>query len=175
MTEHTYVIDDRERSLFKVHRSVFVDPVILAKERDKIFNKCWQYIGHESEVAKPGDFQSRWVGGRPVVFCRGNDGVVRAFLNSCTHRGTMVCRERRGNSRTFQCFYHAWTFSNTGELVAVPGEDAYGPCFNKADFRLREVPRLEDYRGFYFVNFDPQAQPLHDYLAGAKEYLDLII
>ncbi|MCL6636440.1 MAG: Rieske 2Fe-2S domain-containing protein, partial [Alicyclobacillus sp.] len=106
---------------------------------------------------------------------RGNDGVVRAFLNSCTHRGTMVCRERRGNSRTFQCFYHAWTFSNTGDLVAVPGEDAYGPNFNKADFRLREVPRLEDYRGFYFVNFDPQAQPLHEYLAGAKEYLDLII
>jgi p-cumate 2,3-dioxygenase alpha subunit len=79
-----------------------------------IFDRPWLYLGHESEVAEPGDFRARELGLRRIVFVRGKDRVVRALLNSCTHRGAEVCRERRGNAKSFQCFYHGWTFSNEG-------------------------------------------------------------
>ncbi|WP_102348906.1 aromatic ring-hydroxylating oxygenase subunit alpha [Bacillus sp. Marseille-P3661] len=169
-----YIIDDNEAKIFKVNRKVFVDPKILEEEFEKIFNKCWIYVGHVSEVKKPNDFVTREVAGRPVIFARDMTGKVNAFLNTCSHRGATVCREHKGSSKTFRCFYHAWTFTNDGKLNSLPGEDAYGPNFSKDHMGLRHVPRLEEYRGFYFVNFDKNAESLYDYLAGAKEYLDLI-
>ncbi|WP_206916142.1 aromatic ring-hydroxylating oxygenase subunit alpha [Alicyclobacillus suci] len=173
LDDKPYIIDEPNK--FKVHRSVFVKPEILEQEKRKIFHKCWLYIGHVSEVKNHGDFQTRLVGGKPLIFTRGADGVVRAFFNTCTHRGTLVCRERRGSAKTFRCFYHAWQFNSCGDLIAVPGEEAYGKNFDRSQFRLREVPRLDHYKGFYFVNFDENAESLYDYLAGAKEYLDIIV
>lgn len=169
-----FIIDDAEKMLFKVNRSVFVKGDIFEKELEIIFDKCWLYVGHESEVKKNGDFKTRNVGGRPIIFNKDSTGKVNVFMNTCPHRGATVCREREGNSKTFRCFYHAWTFNNQGANVAIPGEDAYGPCFDKSEMSLYPAPRVEHYRGFYFVNFDAEAVSLYDYLAGAKEYLDLI-
>ena len=100
---------------------------------------------------------------------------MRALLNSCRHRGTTVCREAEGNVRGYYCFYHGWGYDRDGRLVNVPGEDAYGPGFDKSALGLTPVPRLEAYRGFWFVNFDAGAVPLEDYLAGAREYIDLVV
>lgn len=169
-----FIIDDPERMLFKVSRSVFTKPELLEQEKEIIFNQCWIYVGHESEVSKKGDFVTRNVAGRPIIFNRDSSGQVHAFLNTCSHRGAIVCREREGNCKTFRCFYHAWTFSNNGDNVAIPGEDSYPPGWDKSHMNLHTVPRLESYRGFYFLNFDQHAISLDEYLAGAKEYLDLI-
>jgi len=168
------IIDDCERGVFRVNRRVFTDPEILALERERIFDRCWLYAGHESELPQPGDFRARRVGGRPLIFVRGDDGRVRALLNSCRHRGTVVCREAAGNAHSFRCFYHAWTYDNCGRLIGVPGEEAYSDAFAREDFGLMEAPRVERYRGFYFVNFDAGAEPLHDYLAGARAHFDLL-
>jgi phenylpropionate dioxygenase-like ring-hydroxylating dioxygenase large terminal subunit len=168
------VIDNQHDGLFRVNRQVFLDPEILELEKQRIFERCWIYAGHETEVPHPGDFYSRRVAGRPVIFVRGDDGKVRILLNTCTHRGAFVCREQTGTARTFQCPYHAWTFNNCGELVGVPGEDAYSPSFERKEFALGTPPRVESYRGFVFMNFNPAAEGLSDYLAGAKEYLDLV-
>jgi p-cumate 2,3-dioxygenase alpha subunit len=170
----TYVADEPEAGLFRVHRRAFLDAEILERERARIFDRSWLYVGHESEVEGPGDFRARDVGGRPIIFVRGYDGVVRVLLNSCTHRGAQVCRERKGSAKSFQCFYHGWTFSSEGTLIGVPEEDGYGAGFSREALGLRSVPRLEGYRGFYFVNFDAKCASLADYLAGAKEYLDLV-
>jgi p-cumate 2,3-dioxygenase alpha subunit len=171
---HGHVDDDSARGLFRVQRGAFLDPEVLEAERARIFDTCWMYLGHESEVAAPGDFRMRELGARRIVFVRGKDGVVRALLNSCTHRGAEVCRERAGNANSFQCFYHGWTFGNDGRLIGVPGEEAYAPGFSRERLRLPEAPRLESHRGFYFVCFDENAPPLVAYLAGAAEYLDLV-
>jgi hypothetical protein len=61
------VIDDRERGLFRVNRRVFTDPEILERERREVFDRSWLYAGHESEIANPGDFVARRVGGRPLI------------------------------------------------------------------------------------------------------------
>lgn len=85
-----------------------------------------------------------------------------------------MCREQTGNTKTFQCPYHAWTYNNQGELVGVPGDDAYSDAFDRTELGLRHTPRMESYRGFIFVSFAPHGEGLVDYLAGAKEYLDLV-
>jgi len=168
------VIDNQKDGLFRVNRRTFTDPHILELERERVFEQCWIYAGHESEIPHPGDFRARRVAGRPVILVRGTDSQVRVLLNTCTHRGAMVCRERAGNARTFQCAYHAWTYNNQGELVGVPGEDAYSAAFDRSKLGLASAPRVESYRGFVFVSFNPVIEDLVAYLAGAREYLDLV-
>ena len=160
---------------FQVHRSTLVDPHILELEQRRIFEMCWIYVGHESEVRAPGDFKTRTICGRPVILCRDNKNNVRVFLNTCRHRGTVVCREPEGNAKHYVCFYHGWTYDRDGNLYAVPGQSAYPPNFNKGEFGLKEPPRVASYRGFVFLNFDADAIALEEYLAGAREYIDLVI
>lgn len=167
-----YVDDDREMPRFRVNRITMVDPDILAEERAKVFDKVWLYIGHESELLKPNDFKLRTVAGRPMIFARDASGELRVWLNSCPHRGAAICREPEGNSRFFTCFYHGWTFNVAGEQVSMPGDDRYGGDFVRPD--LAKPPRMESYRGFVFVSLNPDVEPLVEYLAGAREYLDLI-
>ena len=168
------VIDDRQRGIFRVHRSAMTSVGIFEQEREQILDRCWIYLGHESEIENIGDYRRRTVAGRPLFFARGRDGQVRVFLNSCTHRGALICRRDVGNASVLQCFYHAWTFNTKGELIGVPGEDGYGPNFDRSELGLKEPPRVESYRGFIFVSFNPHVEDLVTYLAGAKEYLDLV-
>ena len=158
------VVDDRERGVFKVDRQVFLDAEILEMERREIFDRCWLYAGHESEVRKPGDFVTRRVGGRPLLLVRGKDGEVRALLNTCPHRGNPVAMEKCGNARAFTCFYHAWSFDTQGSLIGVPGEESYGPAFQRSEMGMKPVPRMESYRGMVFVCFDADAVDLRTYL-----------
>ncbi len=171
----SYVVEDREKKTFSVSREALVSPDVLERERAAIFDKSWIYVGHGSEVPEPGSFKSRDVAGRPVIFCRDHGGTVRCLLNSCRHRGATVCVAREGKERYFTCPYHGWTYDGDGSLVAVPGEDAYGPAFRKSDMGLIAPPRFESYRDFYFLSFAAGIEPLENYLAGAREYLDLVI
>jgi len=167
-----YVIDDREMPRFAVNRKVMVDQDVFARERELIFDRSWLYIGHETELPKPNDFKTRTVAGRPLIFARDAKGNIRVWVNSCPHRGAMLCREPQGNARFLTCFYHGWSFSTAGGLVSVPGDDAYGEKFERPN--LAAPPKVDSYRGFVFVSFDPGIVDLPTYLAGAKEYIDLV-
>ena len=169
------IIDDRERGIFRVHRSSMISSELFQREREQIFDRCWIYLGHESEVDNPGDYRRRVVAERPLFFARGRDGEVRVFMNTCPHRGAMICRRDEGNASVLQCFYHAWSFNMDGDLIGVPAEEAYGPGWDRADLGLKPPPRVESYRGFIFVSFNPFVEDLVSYLAGAREYLDLIV
>src|SRR3954447_1299593 len=175
MSVRSYIIDDRERKTFLLDREVLVSDDILRKEMALIFARCWIYVGHASELKKPGDFVSRKVAGRPVIFVRDGKGTYHCLFNTCRHRGAIVCTERSGNRRRFQCIYHGWTYGNDGSLAGVPGDDAYAEAFDKAAYGLKRPARFEEYRGFWFMNLDEDAEPLGDYLARAKEYIDLVI
>ena len=168
------IIDDSERGVFRYHRSSLTSSRILELERERIFDRCWLYLGHESEVERPGDYRRRTVAGRPLFFVRGRDEQVRVFLNTCPHRGALICRHDEGNARVFQCFYHAWTFSTDGELVGMPDAAGYGKAFDREEMGLRSPPRVDSYRGFYFVSFNEHVEDLRTYLAGAREYIDLL-
>lgn len=170
-----FVVNEPQSMRFEVHRSALVDPAVHELEQRRIFERCWIYVGHESEVRAPGDFKTRTVAGRPLIFARDGSGEVRVFLNTCRHRGSLVCREREGNAERYTCFYHGWTYDRDGALYAVPGQGAYPPSFDKKQFSLKEPPRVAAYRGFVFLNFDAGAVPLEEYLGGAREYIDLVL
>jgi p-cumate 2,3-dioxygenase alpha subunit len=172
-TPEQLVIDDRERGLFRIHRSAFTSEEIFKREQEEIFSKCWIYVGHESEIPNPNDFQTRRVGGRTVIYTRDTKGEVRVLLNSCRHRGAEVCRERRGNRKVFTCFYHGWAYNNEGKLVSVPDGNSYSQGFDRDEHGLY-TPRAESYRGFTFVTYSAEAPSLESYLADARYLIDLV-
>jgi p-cumate 2,3-dioxygenase subunit alpha len=167
-----YIDDDRVMPRFRVNRQAMVDPEVLAKERAEIFDKVWLYLGHETELKKPNDFKTRNVAGRPLIFGRDAKGAIQVWVNSCPHRGAMICREPEGNARFMTCFYHGWSFSSSGQLVSVPGDTSYGPDFERPG--LATPAKVDSYRGFVFVSYNPDVEPLVDYLAGATDFIDLI-
>jgi phenylpropionate dioxygenase-like ring-hydroxylating dioxygenase large terminal subunit len=170
------IIDNREAGLFRVNRKSFTDAKILEMEKREVFDRCWLYAGHESEIPKAGDFVTRKVGGRPLILVRSPEGKPQALLNTCSHRGNEVCREKSGSARTFTCFYHAWSFDTCGKLVGVPGEDAYPPAFDRSEMGLKPAPRFESYRGLMFVSYDPGIVDLATYLGpAAREYIDYML
>jgi p-cumate 2,3-dioxygenase alpha subunit len=169
------VVEDRQRHLFRVARRAFTDEAVLEGERRQIFARCWLYVGHGSEIRNNCDFITRSVGGRELIFNRDRAGAVHAFLNTCPHRGAMVVREKKGNALSFRCFYHGWSFNVNGRFASRFEEGNYGKAhYDGGCADLAPVPRLESYRDFWFVNFDKNAVSLADYLAGAKEYIDLV-
>jgi p-cumate 2,3-dioxygenase alpha subunit len=170
------VDEDKARRRFRVHRSAMTSAAVFERELETVFAHSWLYVGHESEIPEPGDYVRRPVAGRPVFMVRGvKTGRVNVFHNTCTHRGAVVCRRDRRNAKVFQCFYHAWSFDSEGSLVGVPGRDAYGDDLDMSALGLARVARAESYRGFVFASFDAGVPELVDYLAGAREYLDLVI
>jgi phenylpropionate dioxygenase-like ring-hydroxylating dioxygenase large terminal subunit len=175
MSASRLVLNEPSELRFEINRAALVDAEIFAAERSRIFERCWLYVGHESEVRAPGDFRTRTVCGRPLLFCRDGENRLRVFLNSCRHRGTVVCREPAGNAQRYTCFYHGWTYDRDGRLYAVPGQSAYPPNFDRSQYGLKEPPRVEEYRGFVFLNFDANATALGDYLGKATEYIDLVL
>ena len=156
----------------RVHRSLYTDPGVFDLEMASVFGWTWTYLGHESELANRNDFKTAYLGRRPIILTRDGEGRLHALLNRCRHRGATVCREERGNSKAFTCPYHGWTYRNTGRLTGVPWPGAYGPDFDKAEYGLVEVPRIDVHRGFIFGTFDRDAESLADYLGPAAELID---
>jgi len=175
MDAASLVIDDPRRAIFRVNRAALRSPAVLELEWERVFDQVWLYVGHESEIEQPGDYRRRTIARRPVLFVRGSDGQVRVLLNVCRHRVAMLCRTAEGNAQSFQCFYHAWTYDNRGALIGVPDEAGYGPGFDRRELAMAAPPRLDSYRGFYFISFNAAVEPLYDYLAGAREYIDLVV
>lgn len=169
-----YVVDDRSRHQFRVHRSAMADPAVLEQERARIFDMCWLYVGHDSEIPEPFDFRTRNVGGRPIILTRDQTGAVQVFVNSCPHRGMAVETRPEGHSRFLKCFYHGWSFATDGRLVSMPDDASYGPCFDREAVGLARPPMLDSYRGFIFLSWNADNVSLDTYLGNAKDYIDLV-
>lgn len=159
-----------------VDRRLFVDEEIYRLEQQKIFAKCWLYVGHESDLPNKGSFLSTTMGEDPVFVVRDRTGKLRAFLNSCTHRGAKVCRVDSGTAQMFKCPYHGWTFNTEGGLLSVPRVgQAYGDGFDRSKHGLREVAKLDTFHGLIFATWDPHAPTLREYLGDMAFYFDLML
>ena len=86
----------------RVHRSIYVEPDIFAKEMEKIFGGTWVYLAHESQVAEPNDFLTVRLGHRPVILTRDADGQLHGLLNRCAQATATVCNEECGSAKNFQ-------------------------------------------------------------------------
>ena len=101
----------------------FVSPEIFAQEQKKIFLEKWLLVGHESQIAKPGDYFVTDVAGESLIVTRDQGSVIRAFYNVCRHRGTRLKEDACGHASAIQCPYHAWTYGLDGELIGAPHMD----------------------------------------------------
>jgi nitrite reductase/ring-hydroxylating ferredoxin subunit len=155
----------------RIHASLYTDPRIFAEEMERIFQRGWVFVGHESEVPSPGDFVTRTVGGEPVIMVRGREGDVAVFVNRCMHRGTMLCQADRGRVRTFSCPYHGWTYDLGGALLGVPYPGGY-TALDKRARGLARLPRTASYRGFVFASLSPAGRSLAEHLGAATQLID---
>lgn len=139
------------------------DPAYFERERRAVFLTSWIHVGHVCELAGPGAFIRRDLefARASLLIVRSADGALRAFHNVCTHRGTRLVEEAAGRRSKFSCPYHMWTFGNDGALLSAPDFEAFR--LDKADCALKTVA-LEECGGLLFVNFDPGAAPLRDWL-----------
>jgi nitrite reductase/ring-hydroxylating ferredoxin subunit len=152
------------------------DPDIYEMELNNIFSRTWQFLGHESELKQPGDYVTRWMVNDPVLLVKTNTGEIKAFLNSCTHRGTHLCTADFGNKKTFTCPFHGWSFNLDGKLIGiVAGNKVYGEAMDKEEWALRPIPRVETYQGLIFGNLDPNAMSLEEYLGDLIWYWDIFL
>jgi len=157
-----------------VDRRIFADRDIYELERERLFARCWLYLGHECELANAGDFVTRYMGEESVILCRDLNGQLRAHLNLCRHRGNRVCRADRGNTKLFTCSYHGWSYTGDGKLALVPMIDSFRNL-QRDKFGLISVAQIDSYKGLIFATFDADAPSLRDYLGDMAWYLDILL
>ena len=144
----------------------FVSPEVFAREQAEIFSKEWLLVGHESHVAKPGDYFLAAIAGESVIVTRDRKSQVRGFYNVCRHRGTRLKEDTCGYAAAIQCPYHAWTYGLDGRLIGAPHMDDV-PGFDKADYSLHRV-NLGLWEGFIFVNLKENPEPLEKWFGPLK-------
>jgi phenylpropionate dioxygenase-like ring-hydroxylating dioxygenase large terminal subunit len=138
------------------------------REVEQIFMKVWNLVGRLDYVPKPGDYFTIDLVGIPVIIMRGQDGQVRAFLNSCRHRGAKLL-DGEGNCNFIRCPYHSWMYETNGKLRGAVGmQEAID--FRREDSGLIPI-RLDTWFGFIFICFDRNAAPLADYLGDLDQYV----
>jgi choline monooxygenase len=140
---------------------LYTESDVFADEKEKIFARSWQVVGHKDQVANTGDFFTTELVGEPLLIVRGNDGKLRGFYNVCRHSAGPPA-EGCGSRKVFRCGYHGWTYGLDGGLISateIEGVENFRP----EDFALLPV-RVEEWFNLIFVNLDPEARPLRESL-----------
>jgi phenylpropionate dioxygenase-like ring-hydroxylating dioxygenase large terminal subunit len=157
-----------------VSARIFAEEEIYKLELQNVFGRCWLYVGHESQVANPGDFVFARMGEEAVIFCRSHTGQLHAFLNMCPACSTLLTKADNGKLKEFDCVYHGWKFDLDGHLL-VADESKGGELVPVDDLMLIAVPQLDSYKGMVFATFDAEAPPLETFLGDIRWGLDMLL
>ena len=158
-----------------IRREAWRSETIFELEKAGIFGRNWLFLGHDSQIKNKGDFVQAYMCETPVILARGDNGKVFANINSCSHRGVPVCRADHGNAKRFICPYHNWSYGIDGKLIAIPQEKELKNRCDKSSLSLKPVPRLENWRGFWFGCMRDDIEPLEAYLGDMKFYLEAFL
>jgi phenylpropionate dioxygenase-like ring-hydroxylating dioxygenase large terminal subunit len=149
----------------RIDASRYTDPAFASSERERVFSRAWLAAVPEWRIPHPGDFAVWEELGESVLVVRDEHGAVRAFHNSCRHRGSKLCASHgRSRGGELRCPYHGWSYGLDGGLREVPRREGFHAP-SRARIGLLPV-RHEMWMGFVWINFDSDAPPLRDSLAG---------
>lgn len=171
-------LDERiAQGISRVDRAIFTDPDLFEIEMDRIWEGNWIYLAHESQIPRPHDFMTLFMGRQPVILARSGTGEINAFINACAHRGTTLLRECRGNKAEYACPFHGWSFDSAGKLAGIFMEKGagYPEGFDRSRYNLTRVPRVKSYRGFIFGSLNDDVLDLEQHLGPATTMIDLIV
>ncbi len=155
------------REGFSLAQPFYIDPDYFKLDMEMIWYRDWLFIGHDCEVPRAGNYFTAQIGDYPVVVVRGKDGAIRAFHNTCRHRGHRVCTSDRGASAKLVCPYHQWTYDLDGSLVFAR---QMGETFDKSEFGLKAV-HCESVGGYVFVCLADEAPDFAPVRATIEPYL----
>ncbi|GAC1413407.1 MAG: glycine-betaine demethylase subunit GbcA [Novosphingobium sp.] len=147
-------------------QGLYLDSRAFEFDMTAIFGQSWLMAGFECELPKPGSYLALTVGKWPVLITRNRDGEIKAFHNSCRHRGSLICQDGHGSSARLVCPYHRWTYDLDGALLAA---GRMAPDFVKADHGLKPVA-VECIAGAVFFCFAENPPPIADFAAKFEKY-----
>jgi choline monooxygenase len=165
----SYRFDSRLSFASTLPSSYYTDASVLAAEKRNIFGRTWQLVGRVDQVREPGQFFTVVVADEPLLIIRGNDGELRALSNVCRHRAGPVAKGE-GKRPVLQCGYHGWTYGLDGKLLKTPEMDGI-ECFERESMALPQF-RVDVANELLFVNLDPAAAPLREFLGDLGERLE---
>lgn len=155
------------REGFSLEQPFYIDQDYFKLDMETIWYRDWLFIGHDCEIPRAGNYFTAQVGDYPVVIVRGKDQVIRAFHNTCRHRGHRVCTQDRGASAKLVCPYHQWTYDLDGSLVFAR---QMGETFDKNEFSLKSV-HCESVAGYIFICLANEAPDFAPVRASIEPYL----
>ncbi len=147
-------------------RAFYVDPEIYQLDLDHVFYTQWLFVGHDGEMRRPGDYVTAQVGDYPILVVRGRDGALRAFHNTCRHRGSRICSASKGSSVRLVCPYHNWSYDLDGRLLFA--RDMAKPFDPKA-LGLKPIA-CESAAGYVFVCLSPEPPDFEPFRAAMTPY-----
>jgi phenylpropionate dioxygenase-like ring-hydroxylating dioxygenase large terminal subunit len=142
-------------------------------EQEYLWTRSWVMAGRAEDMPEPGDYLTFDDLGVPIVVVRGRDGTIRAYYNTCQHRGAPVVRGEKGSARQLRCQYHSWTYDiDDGTLVSVPDERDFVEL--DKSIRCLKTVRCEVFDNWVFVNRDPDAPTLMEHLGPIPSQLAML-
>ncbi len=132
---------------FSLEQKFYTDPDYYKLDLENIFYKDWLFVGHDCELPKTGSYMTVQIGAYPVIIVRDAQGGIRAFHNSCRHRGSRICSAEKGTAAKLVCPYHQWTYELDGRLLFAR---QVGPDFKPADYGLKAV-HCETVAGYIYI------------------------
>ena len=172
------LINDRPaEGVFRVHRDVFRNSEIFAREMTAFFEGGWVSVGHASQLPNRDDYLATRIGRQPLLLMRDHNDQLHCVHNSCRHKGAVVCHQRRGNRRVHVCRYHGWSYDSSGCNIAVKAKASgdYTPAFDNEGHDLQPVARFAEYRGFLFASLKADVPPLEEYLGETRVFIDMAV
>ena len=171
VTDDVRVVDDRWTGNVPRRQGCLYRAGYL-RRKSNIFEKCWVFLCHESQVANHGDYFWTEIGRQPVYVHRQEDGSLKCFINACSHRAAILTPFRQGNAKTLTCRFHGWTYKCSGDCVGIKNEEE---GTDRSKFDLREIASLASYRGFVFGSLSADVPSIEDWLGAAATWIDLMV
>jgi len=160
----------------RVHRDLYISQEIFRLEQEHFFANTWNYVGHGSQIPKPGDYLTVEIAGRPLIVVRQPAGGIKVLMNRCAHKGSRLVSQACGNTgKFFRCPYHAWTFHTDGTLLNTPVRSGYdGTAMRECESGrgLVVLPHLREYRGFLFAKLSDVGPGFEEYFGDSLSSID---